>query len=650
MKMNMKTQPMSLFVILCLPFLVLAGEIHSPFDVAWAPQGGLVAVSDYTAAAVVLIGTDGKMAKTIALKGQPAGLDWAPDGRRLYVAERGAGTLAEVDPAAGTVVNRLKVARYPIGVAVRADLLAVTDNGGNTLVIFDRASGAEKARIPCVYRPWDVALSPDGTLAVVSNLIPLGDARSPSQAAAVTLIDLVGLKTIADLPLPPGSINLHGVAISPDSRFAYVVHSIGRFTLPTTQIERGWVMTHGMSVIDLAARTVKATVLLDLATEGAADPWEIALSADGATAWISLAGISELAQLDLKSLHQLLDGKAPPEVMKRIQGGSIWAELAKTPAKAAKLSNDLAALAGAGLMKRITLPAQGTRGLACSVNGDLAVASYFSGEVMLLDPATLAVKTPVALGPSAAPSPEREGERLFFDARQCFQKWMSCASCHPEGRADGLNWDLLNDGMGNPKNTKSMTLAHRTPPSMATGIRENMEVATKKGFMVIQFRTIEEAQLEQVRAYIRSIPIEPSPYLLPTPGKTLACITCHPSLPVAQKPQGHRSIAGDLSPAAAKGLALFRDPKVGCATCHPGPLLTDLKMHDVGTGHERDRREDFDTPTCYELWRTAPFLHDGSAATVMDLLTTQNTKDRHGVTSHLSETERQALAAFLLSL
>ena len=28
----------------------------------------------------------------------------------------------------------------------------------------------------------------------------------------------------------------------------------------------------------------------------------------------------------------------------------------------------------------------------------------------------------------------------------------SCATCHPDGRSDGLNWDLLNDGIGNPKN------------------------------------------------------------------------------------------------------------------------------------------------------------------------------------------------------
>jgi cytochrome c peroxidase len=54
---------------------------------------------------------------------------------------------------------------------------------------------------------------------------------------------------------------------------------------------------------------------------------------------------------------------------------------------------------------------------------------------------------------------ERAGqslERLFHDATIGHQSWQSCASCHPDGRAGGLNWDLLNDGIGNPKNTKSV--------------------------------------------------------------------------------------------------------------------------------------------------------------------------------------------------
>jgi len=109
-------------------------------------------------------------------------------------------------------------------------------------------------------------------------------------------------------------------------------------------------------------------------------------------------------------------------------------------------------------------------------------------------------------------------------------------------------------------------------------------------------------------------------------------------------------IDGRLSENALRGKRLFEDPKVGCARCHPAPLYTSLQTHDVGTKHELDRTADFDTPTCIELWRTGPYLHDGSAVTLKELLTTMNPDDKHGKTSHLSENQIDALVEYLLSL
>jgi cytochrome c peroxidase len=287
-----------------------------------------------------------------------------------------------------------------------------------------------------------------------------------------------------------------------------------------------------------------------------------------------------------------------------------------------------------------------------SPNGEgvLAVASYFSGEVNLLDSTTLALTKRIPVGKQPPETAARAGERLFFDAGQCFQGWLSCASCHPEGRADGLNWDLLNDGMGNPKNTKSLAIAHRTPPVMSTGVRESMEVAVKTGFTFIQFIALDDTKLDQVRAYIQAMPLEGSPYLAMTPGKKLACAVCHHQGTKGHMPKTHMPTDGELSAEAQKGLKLFTKPAVGCVKCHPGPLFTDLKTYDVGSGHELDGRKDFDNPTCFELWRTAPYLHDGSAVSLMDMLTTLNKDNKHGNTSQLSDDDRKALVAYLLSL
>ena len=100
--------------------------------------------------------------------------------------------------------------------------------------------------------------------------------------------------------------------------------------------------------------------------------------------------------------------------------------------------------------------------------------------------------------------------------------------------------------------------------------------------------------------------------------------------------------------------------RTGCAICHPPPLFTDSKGHDVGTVTEyrslyavkgADKSSDrFYSPVLLELWRTAPYLHDGSAATLRDVLTTHNRDDRHGRTSNLTAQEIDDLVEFLLTL
>jgi cytochrome c peroxidase len=180
---------------------------------------------------------------------------------------------------------------------------------------------------------------------------------------------------------------------------------------------------------------------------------------------------------------------------------------------------------------------------------------------------------------------------------------------------DGLNWDLLNDGIGDPINTKSLLLAHRTPPSMSHAVRENAEAAVRAGLEHILFAERPESEAAAIDAYLKSLAPLPSP----------------------------RLVNGKLAASAKRGRKLFFDARTGCASCHPKGLFTTLKAYDVGAGP-------LDTPTLIEIWRTAPYLHDGSAATLREVLTTANPHDRHGKTSHLSSAEIDDLVAYLESL
>jgi cytochrome c peroxidase len=222
------------------------------------------------------------------------------------------------------------------------------------------------------------------------------------------------------------------------------------------------------------------------------------------------------------------------------------------------------------------------------------------------------------------PSPARYGEALFNDATLCFQGWQSCASCHSsDARVDGLNWDNLNDGIGNPKNAKSLLYAHHTPPAMWLHVRDDAAIAVRAGLRFGLFMERPEADATALDEYLQSLDPIPSPHL----------------------------VRGQLSPAARRGRQLFFSPTTGCAECHPPGFYTDLKTYDVGTRGRYDQPRDlFDTPTLIEVWRSGPYLHDGSAATLRDVLTTRNRGDRHGQTRHLQPHEIDDLAEFVLSL
>lgn len=605
---------------------------HSAFDVAWSPDGKLLAVSDRTAQAVAFIDVAaGKVVRTAQLAASAGAVAWSTDGSKVYVTEYENATVAEVSVADGKVLRRLPAGAYPIGIALAAkkQLLLVGNTAMGDVSVIDLTTGKEKARIKAVREPFWISLSPDESTAVVSNLLPAGSAMDPQITAAVTLIDLDKLEKAADIKLPPNSADVHQTRVSPDGRWAYVVHSVGRVNLPATQLDRGWVNTSGLSVIDLTERKHYATVLLDNISEGAADPWGLALTKDASTLWIAVGGTHQLAKVDLANLHKGLVGglaQASGGAKRDYSSPTVWNDIKQDPRHRADLVNDLAAMYIANLLHRKPLPGNGPRGIAISPDGkQMAVSMYFSNQVLLLDPNDGRVISSIAMGPERPVDAVRRGDMVFHDATYSFQHWLSCATCHPnEGRADGMNWDMPNDGIGNPKNNKSLLLAHLTPPAMAIGIREDMDAAAAAGFRFAQ-RVPPEEDLNAVRAYIRSLKPLPSPYRLAN---------------------------GELSDKAKRGKAIFESEKTHCANCHNGEVFTNLKKFNVGTQGTLDHKEHeaFDTPTLIEIWRTAPYLHDGRAVTLQEVLTTFNPQDKHGGTSHLSKEEIDELVEYLLSL
>lgn len=613
-----------------------ANGLLGPLAIAAAGDGSQIFIAAYDARRLIAIdpATPDKPVWELPLPGRPTGVAVGGQPAEILVTlGEPDGKLAVVTPpgksAGGAARLRLiDVGHTPHGPAVSpcGKYAAVCDRFHHHVRLVEIAGGKTLAKFSCEREPIAAVFIGDGSKLLVANHLPLAPADGDVVAAKVEIFEIP-----ADLPaesvqsaakaiaLPNGSSSLKDIAVSPNGKFAVIPHILGRYHLPTTQLERGWMNTNAITIVDLTNLASLNTVLLDSVDFGAANPWGAAFSDDGRWLAVAHSGSHEVSVIDFPKVIEKLN--ALPPAPKAGYGGGAYGTVAGVP-------NDLAFLVD--LRKRVRLPGVGPRGVAVA-GGKVFAAEYFSDALAMIDLKPIGDK-PIAdsrlkaigipLATKQQISIERRGERLFHDAELCFQQWQSCASCHPDARVDGLNWDLLNDGIGNPKNVKSMLLAHQTPPAMASGVRGDASAAVRAGIRHIQFMVRPEEDAQAIDAYLKALAPVPSPFL----------------------------VGGKLSPAAERGKAIFDDPKIGCAKCHPAPLYTDLKMHDVGSKGRYDRRDDFDTPTLIEVWRTAPYMHDGHDTTLDELFKTAGHGQYGGATQKLTDEQWNDLIEFVLSL
>ncbi len=220
-----------------------------------------------------------------------------------------------------------------------------------------------------------------------------------------------------------------------------------------------------------------------------------------------------------------------------------------------------------------------------------------------------------------------QGRRLFYDALDTRMSSsttnVACATCHLEGREDGHVWEFP-DG---PRQTPALAGRHllSTAPYHWSGEFQNLTL--------FNTHTITER-------------MGGSGLTGEAADKLDRWID---QLPVASAMRGD---AAQIS----RGKTVF-ETKAQCATCHTGELLTNNDFADVGTLHLQGTNADkgavmskgFNVPSLLGLSRSAPYLHDGSVATVEERIYS-NDGDRHGVTSTLSGTEKTDLIAYLKSL
>jgi cytochrome c peroxidase len=258
------------------------------------------------------------------------------------------------------------------------------------------------------------------------------------------------------------------------------------------------------------------------------------------------------------------------------------------------------------------------------------------------DPIRLKHKTWARFGQDKLDDEMRLGRRLFTFVRNesiSHGGRFTCNSCHYEGGEDHLVWFVPGGLRQTPQ--LAQRLAGTGPFNWAgtegelqDNMSETIERMGGEGFSPKELEALEKYMLYGLVS-------PPNPY------------------------------AGDetLADAQARGKAIFNDPIVACANCHLGEGFTDGKNHDVGTASEIEleflemakmfgkefnteldlpEKITFNTPTLRDLHATAPYLHDGSAATLKDALI--KTANSMGNTAHLSTGQMDDLVAYLLTL
>jgi len=571
----------------------------------------------------------------IAVGEEPKAIAKAADGS-LWVVCRKSWEIAVVDPASASVIDTIELpfASQPVGLAFDPDGSAgyVALQATGKLLKLDPATrsitasldlGPDSAGI--VPQPRGVAVSSDGALVFVTRMVSPDAAGEIYQVNATTMtvtkvITLAKSNGTDGAQFSRGLPNyLTSITISPDATRAWIPSK-------KDNIDRGGLRDGQALDHDVTLRAITSTI--DPAT-GIEMPGEridyddsdrchsCTFSELGDLVFVTLPGNDELKIIDAydgSEVNTLQTGHVPE--------GALLDPVSKRLFVLNFLSRSISTY---------------------------DVAPILSGG----SESTVLGETPLVATEPLAPAVLR-GKRIFYDAVSTdlnLAGYMSCASCHLDGGQDGRVYDFsepMGEGFRNTIDLRGRAGTGHGRVHWSGNFDEIHDFEGQirllgKGSGMMSEADFSEGtrseslglpksglsqHLDDLAAYVTSLDtFAPSPY---------------------------RNGDGSLTADAVAGKAHFGT--LGCANCHGGSAFTDSSMgalHNVGTLTPNSGQrlggplDGIDTPTLRGVWNSAPYLHDGSAATLRDVLITRNPNGTHGAAGSLTVAEQDELIAYL---
>lgn len=577
------------------------GEIATgsqPRTLAQAPDGTIWTVNQGDSTLTVIDSTTRTHRATIPLPrgSEPYGIVFSPSKASAYVSLQSIGQIAEIDVATRTLQRTLDIGPTPRALAISSD--------GERLFITRFISTAEQSSITEV----------DPLTWQVKQRIPLVYDIGPDTEASGRGVPN-GLATMAISP--------SGDQLWIGSRKSNTARGLLRDGQPLTFESTVRSM---LAIVDLQSNQENYTNRHDLNDRDG--PVALHFSPQGDYLFVLLEGVNAIDILDTHTRQRITSidniGHAPQGMVLSADGSQLFVQSWLTRSI---FVYDLAAF-------------------YTSSSTSAATAPRFLGEIK-------------AVANDPTPPEILLGKQIFFNAadpRMSRDSYLACASCHFDNRDDGQVWDRTDDGEG-VRNTISL-LGKGSPghgnlhwsanfdevQDFENDIRHNFG---GQGFLSDELfytstysltlgapKATLNAELDALAAYVNSLQeLPPSPY---------------------------RNPDGTLTEDGEAGRMIFIS--AGCASCHGGPQFTDSPTglrHQVGTiTHASGNRlgqplYGLDTPTLRGLWLTAPYLHDGSAATLNTVFSTRNPLDLYGsLQSYLATNPRaiDQLVAYLLQI
>jgi YVTN family beta-propeller protein len=590
-------------------------------SLAITPDGETLLVVNPDSNSVTLIATDLQIAShEITVGKDPRSVAALED--RAFIANQGSDSISILNLETRTLAGSIRVGDRPAALAISPGgrFMAVAETGSDTIRFLETSSYATLAILPVADRPYGLSFTPDGRYLLVSHLLSGAVTRLSVQPYRAFLPQMSTQPWYSGLSLPDGlgsggdlpHISIPtwpGIAPAP----AVVVSQAGlRAYLPQT-------MAHGqgfnlqfdttvfprVSVLNLETWSHQTSEHISLPEidRPVGLPWDIALAKNDTELWVVNSASNDVSVVDISNPYR------PGRVANIPVGDNPRAILLSPDEQIAYVNNHLA------------------------------------GTVSVLDTDLYTVTRIITSTQIPLPPVLLNGKRLFHSSalpELSQASWISCNTCHIEGEQDGRTWMLQYLGEvplgATPvitRNTTSLLGMIQTYPLRWSA--EWDESADSE--FSIRFEQFGTGLIEADMYPTLGQPNQGRSYQL----DSLAAYIDSLALPEASR---------TLSQAEQRGKLVFESDTTACASCHPSPLYTDLQVHDVGTAAAFGEwfGPQIDTPSLNFLGDSAPYLHDGSAGTLGEVLVEKNPANEHGMTSNLTSEEIDDLIAFLLAL